>query len=86
MPWPRCAPDWSRRNSTPGRLHPMIRAAEEQRDGESQRAFDSLCKVLEPGKTKLLIGKIFPFDQVHQALEHRCHGPTDKVLVGPIGE
>jgi NADPH2:quinone reductase len=55
-------------------------------EAESQRAFDSLCKVLEPGKTKLLIDKIFPFEQVHQALEHIRHGPIGKVLVGPIGE
>lgn len=53
---------------------------------ESQRAFDALCQVLEPGNTKLLIDKIFPFAQVHEAIQHMRHGAMGKVLVGPMGE
>ena len=53
---------------------------------ESRQAFDQLCSVLEPGKTRLLIDKIFPFAQVHEAFEHMRRGPMGKVVIGPIGE
>ncbi len=53
---------------------------------ESQRAIKEMLKVLEPGKGKVLIGKIFPFDQVQEAFEHMRHGPMGKVIVGPIGD
>jgi NADPH:quinone reductase-like Zn-dependent oxidoreductase len=55
-------------------------------EAESQQAFDALCQILEPSKTKLLIDKIFPFKQVHEGLEYLRHGPMGKVLVGPMGE
>lgn len=53
---------------------------------ESQRALKELLDVLEPSKGKILIDKIFPFDQVLEAFEHMRHGPMGKVIVGPIGE
>jgi NADPH:quinone reductase len=53
---------------------------------ESQAAMNALLKVLEPGKVKILIDKVFPFDQVLEAFEHMRGGPMGKVIVGPIGE
>ncbi|MBT7954899.1 MAG: zinc-binding alcohol dehydrogenase family protein [Rhodospirillaceae bacterium] len=53
---------------------------------ESQRALKELLGVLEPNKGKILIDKIFPFDQVHEAFEHMRHGTMGKVIVGPIGD
>ncbi|MBT3553452.1 MAG: zinc-binding alcohol dehydrogenase family protein [Rhodospirillaceae bacterium] len=53
---------------------------------ESQAAMNALLKVLEPGKVKILIDKVFPFDQVQEAFEHMRGGPMGKVIVGPIGE
>jgi hypothetical protein len=55
-------------------------------EAESQQAFDALCQVLGPGKTKLPIDKIFPFEQVHEEFEYVRHGPMGKVLGGPVGE
>lgn len=52
---------------------------------ESQRALKELCAVLEPGKIKVAIDKIFPFEEVQEAFEYMRHGPMGKVLVGPIG-
>jgi len=57
-----------------------------QSEAESQQAFDALCQVLEPGKSKLPIDRIFPFEQVHEGFEYLRHGPMGKVLVGPVGE
>jgi len=53
---------------------------------ESQRALQELLEVLEPSKGKIMIDKVFPFDQVQEAFEHMRHGPMGKVIVGPIGE
>ncbi len=53
---------------------------------ESQIALKELLDVLEPSKGKIVIDKIFPFDQVHEAFEHMRHGTMGKVIVGPIGE
>jgi hypothetical protein len=55
-------------------------------EAESQQAFDALCQVLGPGKTKLPIDKIFPFEQVHEEFEYLRHGPMGKFLGGPVGE
>ena len=57
-----------------------------QSEAESQQAFDALCQVLEPGKSKLPIDRIFPFEQVHEGFEYLRRGPMGKVLVGPVGE
>ena len=57
-----------------------------QSEAESQRGFAALCQVLEPSKTKLLIDKVFSFEQVQEGLEYLRHGPMGKVLVGPVGE
>ena len=43
-------------------------------EAESQRAFDALCQVLEPVKGKLLIDKIYPFEEVQEAFEYVRHG------------
>ncbi len=53
---------------------------------ESQRAWAEMSAVLAPGKVKLAIDKIFPFEQVQQAFEHMRQGPMGKVVVGPIDE
>jgi NADPH2:quinone reductase len=54
-------------------------------EAESQRAFEALCQVLERDKKKLLIDKIFPFEQVQEGFEYVRHGPMGKVVVGPVG-
>jgi len=51
---------------------------------ESQRALKELLAVLEPGKSKILIDKVFPFDQVQEAFEHMRQGPMGKVVIGRI--
>jgi NADPH2:quinone reductase len=53
---------------------------------EAQQALKDLLKVLMPTKARLLIDKIFPFDQVQEAFEHMRRGPMGKVIVGPIGD
>jgi NADPH:quinone reductase-like Zn-dependent oxidoreductase len=55
-------------------------------EAESQQAFAALCQALEPGETKLLIDKVFPFEQVQEGLAYLRHGPMGKVLVGPVGD
>ena len=49
-----------------------------------QDVWADLCRVLEPTEGKVLIDKIFPFDQVQEAFEHMRHGPMGKVVIGPM--
>ena len=55
-------------------------------EAESQSAFDALCRLLEPSKTKPLVDKIFPFTQVQEAFAYLRDSAMGKVVVGPIGE
>jgi NADPH2:quinone reductase len=55
-------------------------------EAESQSAFDALCQLLEPSKTKPLVDKIFPFAQVQEAFAYLRDSAMGKVVVGPIGE
>ncbi len=57
-----------------------------QSEAESQRGFAALCQVLKSSKARLLIDRVFPFDEVQEGLNYLRHGPMGKVLVGPIGE
>jgi NADPH2:quinone reductase len=55
-------------------------------EAESQSAFEALCRLLEPSKTKPLVDKTFPFEQVQEAFAYMRETAMGKVVVGPIGE
>jgi NADPH:quinone reductase len=51
---------------------------------EMQRGMRELLQVLAPGRVRIPIDRVFPFDHVQEAFEHMRHGPMGKVIIGPI--
>lgn len=56
----------------------------ESTDEELKAQWHDIVETLQPGKIKVPIDRIFPFDQVQEAFEHMRQGPMGKVVVGPI--
>lgn len=51
---------------------------------ESQSAWTGIVDALGKAKTKPLVDRVFPFDQVQEAFAHMAKGPMGKVVVGPM--
>ncbi len=49
------------------------------------KAWEEICDIIKPGRGKILIDKIFPFDCLLAAFDYLKKGPMGKVIVGPMG-
>ena len=54
-------------------------------DAGVQRAWEDVCRLLEPSGARLPIDAVLPFERVPEAFERLRRGPMGKVVIGPIG-
>lgn len=54
-------------------------------DAGVQQAWQEICDLIAPPRSKVPIDRIYPFEAVPAAFAHLKKGPMGKVVVGPMG-
>lgn len=55
-------------------------------DAGVQEAWQEICDLIQPQGAKVLIDKIYPFEEVPAAFAHLKNGPMGKVLIVPMNQ